>query len=91
MERDIINELIIFSMENPDFGIIKSINVDGAKGRYYIVRDGRVISFCNGEYVFLNPMNNGKGYKYIRIGNKNYYIHKLVADSFLIYDKSEKR
>lgn len=68
---------------------MKSIKVDDANGRYYILRDGTVISFCHQQPAILIPLDNGNGYKYVKIGGKNYYIHKLVADAFLIYDKEE--
>lgn len=69
---------------------MKTINVDGANGRYYILRNGKILSFCNQQFIELTPQDNGRGYKYIKINGKNYYIHKLVADTFLLYDKQKK-
>lgn len=31
----------------------------------------------------LTPVDNGNGYLYVRLNNKNYYIHRLVAEYFI--------
>lgn len=54
---------------------------------YYVSRDGRVLSTRNPE---SDPATwreiaqyNGKGYRRVRLGGKNFKVHRLVATAFL--------
>lgn len=88
--NDLIDRIINYSLNNEEELIIKEIVVEGACGRYFITRSGKVISLCKEEATELQPMDNGKGYKKVQIGSKSYYVHRLVAKSFLMYDEEEK-
>lgn len=48
---------------------------------YLITTSGEVINSKTGRV--LKPNDNGHGYLQIRMGSKNYYIHRLVAEAFI--------
>ena len=92
MYKDLLEQLINYSISNPEERIIKEVNVEGAQGRYFITTSGKALSLCGNRIVELQPNDNGKGYKYITICGKNYYIHQLVACAFIKdYDSTEKQ
>ena len=51
---------------------------------YYVTRDGRIFSTaCNKGMQELHPCISNHGYYRITIKQKNYSVHRIVADSFL--------
>ena len=54
---------------------------------YYITRDGRVLSTRNPESDTSTwreiAQYNGKGYRRVRLGGKNFKVHRLVAKHFV--------
>lgn len=48
---------------------------------YGITRDGRVYSYR--RKIYLQAADNGLGYKFVRIGSKIQYVHRLVAETFI--------
>lgn len=89
-EKDILQELLSFSSANQQIRIMKEIVVEEADGRYFVIPQGQVISFCKDEPRVMAQNDNGNGYLYITIGKKNYYIHRLVAKAFIKNDDEEK-
>ena len=89
-EKDILQELVIYAMENPQIKLMKEVVVTNAEGRYFVIPQGQVISFCQGEPRIKALNDNGNGYLYITIGKKNYYIHRLVAEAYIKRDDEEK-
>ena len=51
--------------------------------RYYVSSFGNAKSIINGKVHILHPVIDNTGYYYIRIRNKAYSIHRLVALSFI--------
>lgn len=53
--------------------------------KYKITKDGRV--FAKHTNKFLNPYDNGLGYKAIKLildgKRKQFYVHRLVASTFI--------
>ena len=70
---------------------MKEVVVSNAEGRYFVIPQGQVISFCQEEPRIKALNDNGNGYLYITIGKKNYYIHRLVAEAYIKRDGEEKR
>ena len=62
-------------------------NIKGYEGLYQISNYGRVRSSYKGVWNILKPIDNGKGYKHIKLfkggKRKPYYIHRLVAQTFI--------
>lgn len=48
---------------------------------YSITKDGRVYSYHSKRY--LRQADNGYGYKFVNIGGKSQYVHRLVAMAYL--------
>ena len=48
---------------------------------YEVTRDGHVINTVT-KYV-LTPKHTETGYCYVRLGGKNYFIHRLVAQKYI--------
>ena len=69
---------------------MKEVVVSNAEGRYFVIPQGQVISFCQEEPRIKALNDNGNGYLYITIGKKNYYIHRLVAEAFIQNEDKEK-
>lgn len=76
-------------------------DIEGYEGLYQISNKGRVksLTFRNGttyrlKEKILSPTNNGKGYLIIGLckntKRKNFYIHRLVAETFLDNKKKLK-
>lgn len=59
---------------------------------YIISKDGRVISLFNNK--ILNPRTNEKGYFRVSLvnenGKKDFYIHRLVAQTFLVNPENKR-
>ena len=57
----------------------------GYEGIYLVSNEGRVMNAYNGK--ILSQVDNGVGYKKVELWKnhkgKKYYVHRLVADSFL--------
>lgn len=90
MQKDYLEELINYALDHPEEKLIKEIMVDKADGRYFITTSGKAISLCGSKAIELVGNDNGKGYLQIVIGGKSYYLHQLVANAFLLYDKEDK-
>jgi hypothetical protein len=61
--------------------------------KYVISNMGRIASARGGSSRVLSPFDNGKGYKQIRIttdAERNYYIHRLVAQAFIPNPENKK-
>lgn len=89
-DKELLDRIICYVVNNKEVGILKEIEVDDANGRYFIDRQGKVISLCKEVATELQPIDNGKGYKKVQIGSKSYYIHRLVAKAFLVYQEEDK-
>ena len=51
---------------------------------YYVTVDGEVYSWYGKKPVIcMKYLDNGSGYKYVRIGRKNVYVHRLIAETFI--------
>ena len=48
---------------------------------YLVYPDGNVFSFISNK--ILKQADTGRGYKFVKIDQKNRYVHKLVAEAFL--------
>lgn len=51
------------------------------KDDYEITKEGYIINKLRGN--ILKPKHNNRGYCYVRLGGKNYYIHRLVAEKYI--------
>ena len=49
---------------------------------YIITKDGEIINKHN--HHKLKPQPNGKGYLRVIIGHKRYFVHRLVAETFIL-------
>ena len=69
-------------------------DVDGYDGMYQVSDLGRVRSRKSGEWKVLMARNNGTGYLlvslYMNGKQKQYYIHRLVAQAFIQNDDDTK-
>lgn len=54
--------------------------------KYLVSNYGRVKSLCKYKSIILKPFENKKGYLIVKINNKNYFIHRLVAQEFIPND-----
>lgn len=61
------------------------------QGRYWIANNGKIYSVCRNEIREKAQFDNGNGYLYVSIGNKNYYVHRLMAEYFLVNDKPKEK
>lgn len=75
-------------------------DIAGFEGLYQISNKGTVrsLSFRNNQTAFkrvraLTPSDNGSGYLIVGLSKggkkKNFYIHRLVADAFLLREKGK--
>ena len=69
---------------------MKEVIVANAEGRFFVIPQGQVISFCKNEPKIKALNDNGDGYFYVTICEKNYYIHRLVAEAFIKNEDKEK-
>lgn len=60
---------------------VKHINKLSFDDKYEICKDGRIYSKVRNKY--LKPGINNNGYMYINDGNKNYLVHRLVAEKYI--------
>jgi hypothetical protein len=51
------------------------------RSEYYLYRDGKI--FSSRTQRFLVPRYTKRGYTRYNIGDKDYYIHRLVAETFI--------
>lgn len=62
-------------------------DIKGFDGKYQIGNKGTVKSLVFKKEKILSPFNNGKGYHVVTLWKcgkrKNYYVHRLVAETFL--------
>ena len=62
-------------------------DIQGYEGRYQVSNLGRIKSSYKGSWNILKPIDNGQGYKHIKLfkdgERKHYYIHRLVAQAFI--------
>ena len=62
-------------------------DIQGYEGRYQVSNLGRIRSSYKGSWNILKPIDNGQGYKHIKLfkdgERKHYYIHRLVAQTFI--------
>ena len=59
----------------------ESFKVIEGHSNYKVSNMGRVLNVKSGK--FLHPYCNGKGYLYVRLNEKQYRLHVLVATAFL--------
>ena len=68
--------------------------IKGYEGNYEVSNIGnvrsidRIVKYSNGREYHkkgqrLIPTDNGKGYLIVGLKNKNHYVHRLVADTFI--------
>lgn len=55
--------------------------INNTDGKYYISNYGRVISLCGKPKLLKAYTRNG--YEAVKINNKNFPIHRLVAEHFI--------
>jgi len=48
---------------------------------YYVTRDARVINITTG--IELKQYKNNKGYKMVKLHGKHYYVHIMVAETYV--------
>lgn len=89
-DKDLLTRLVQYSLNDKENKILKEILVDNASGRYFITRQGEIISLCHEMPIKRKAKDNGDGYLKVDIACKNYYIHRLVADAYLRWNKQEK-
>lgn len=61
-------------------------DIKGYEGRYQVSNLGNVKSLNyrrKGQKKILSQWNNGRGYLYVNFSNKNYAVHRLVAETFI--------
>jgi hypothetical protein len=51
--------------------------------RYYISFCGDVISYVKAKPRVIKPFSNAHGYLQVSISRKKFYVHRLVAETFL--------
>ena len=56
--------------------------IENTNGKYFISNCGRVKSYCGYNAIILQPYKQSYGYLEVKINNKNYKIHQLVAFAF---------
>lgn len=56
--------------------------IENTNGKYFISNCGRVKSYCGYSAKILKPYKQNCGYLEVKINNKNYKIHQLVALHF---------
>lgn len=59
-------------------------------GKYFISTFGRCKSYCGYYARILKPAINSKGYYRVDINGKKVFIHRLVAEAFLINPNPEE-
>ena len=68
---------------------MKEIWIKGLEGKYAAREDGEIISYCRGAPKVLKGViifNKTRGvftYRIVSIGDKTYYIHRIVAEAFI--------
>ena len=60
------------------------------QGRYWMISDGILLSVCRDEERYKHFSDNGKGYMKTEIGDKTYYLHRLLALSFNADETKDK-
>ncbi|MBP3707068.1 MAG: HNH endonuclease [Clostridia bacterium] len=64
------------------------------EGLYQVSTYGRVKSYCSGEKI-LKSGDNGLGYQFVHLckngKNKRYYVHRLVAETFIFNDDIDNK
>ena len=78
---DYLNRMIIEALTLPPNVVLRSLDFD-EEGRYWITSDERLLSVCRDQPRYKHFTDNGQGYYYTEIGNKKYYLHRLLALSF---------
>jgi hypothetical protein len=67
--------------------------VADSNGEYHISSHGRVKSYKKGKEIILKPSTHQNGYLQISLcrnkTSKTYYIHRLVAQTFIINDENK--
>lgn len=61
-------------------------DIKGYEGRYAVTENGQIWSYLSNK--FLLPLDDGKGYLYVNISDKNHHrvskkIHRIVAETFI--------
>lgn len=57
--------------------------IAGTNNKYAITADGKVISYKRAAAKLMRPTIHHKGYYKIRIDGKQYFLHRLVAKTFI--------
>lgn len=69
-------------------------DIDGYDGMYQVSNLGRVRSKYSGEWKVMRPAKNTNGYLFVNLKRdgrqKNFYIHRLVAQAFIPNDDDNK-
>lgn len=56
--------------------------IEDTKGKYFVSNCGRIKSYCGYHAIILQPFKQQNGYLEVKINEKNYKIHQLVANQF---------
>lgn len=76
-----------------NFDESKKINYGNQKDEIYVFPSGEI--FNKNRKAFIKPVINAKGYSYVTLFpnnvRKNIYVHRIVADHFLINDDPLKK
>lgn len=71
----------------PENVLIRQID---EQGRYWLLSDGRLLSVCREQPIFKQFYDNGDGYLQTDIGNRKYYLHRLLALYFNADEEKEQ-
>ena len=56
--------------------------IPNTEGKYFISNCGRIKSYCGYTAIILKPYLQTKGYLEVKINDKNFRVHQLVAFAF---------
>lgn len=82
-----LNRLVIFIINEKDKKTVWK-EIPNTDGMYFVSNKGNVLSLYRNLPQLLTPYKRGK-YLAVKLKGKNHYIHKLVAEQFLIQPSAE--
>ena len=85
---DYLNRIVNYAIQSND-KTIRCIDLADDCGKYWINEKCEVISLCFEYPLIMQVYDDGPGYKYIKLHDKKYYLHRLFAFTFNA-DKQKK-